>query len=360
MARAPITDPVFHRTARLEQFAAALFSSAGMDEEKAQTLGRFLVLTDAMGRRTHGLAMACLYLADIQKGGMKLSGEPQVIKDNGISAVWDGDYLPGLWLVNKAMEQAIPRASQYGLAAVAIRKSHHIGCLAALVKQAADRGLVAQISNSDPAGARVAPYGGTEALFTPNPFAMGYPGDEHPVLIDICASITTTSMTRQKFAAGEQFEHPWLLDAQGSPTRDPAVLENQLPRGSLQLLGGQEYGHKGFGLALGIEALSQGLSGQGRRDAPQRWGGNVFLQVIDPEHFAGREAFNDQMNHLSQRCRANRPIDADRPVRMPGDQAARSIAQARSKGISYDLQTWGGLAEWALKLNVDIPSAERG
>ena len=29
-------------------------------------------------------------------------------------------------------------------------------------------------------------------------------------------------------------------------------------------LGGLEYGHKGFGLALGIEALSQGLSGSGR------------------------------------------------------------------------------------------------
>ncbi len=77
-------------------------------------------------------------------------------------------------------------------------------------------------------------------------------------------------MTRQKVAAGEQFEHPWLLDAQGNPTRDPRVLEHTTPRGSLQLLGGQEYGHKGFGLALMIEALSQGLAGprpQGRAEA---------------------------------------------------------------------------------------------
>jgi len=165
---------------------------------------------------------------------------------------------------------------------------------------------VALIANSDPAGQRVAPYGGTEALFTPNPFAVGYPGAEHPVLVDICASITTTSMTRQKFAAGEPFEHPWLLDAQGRPTRDPAVLEHTEPRGSLQLLGGQEYGHKGFGLALMIEALSQGLAGHGSKDAPKRWGGNVFLQVIDPEAFAGGEAFVEQTDHLSQRCRANR------------------------------------------------------
>lgn len=355
MTSQAVADAGFYSTARLEQFAADLFSAVGMDADKAQTLGRLLVLTDAMGRRTHGLAMASLYLADIEKGGMMLTGEPEVVKDNGVSAVWDGRYLPGLWLVNKAIEQAMSRAAQYGLAAIAIRKSHHIGCLAALVKQAADRGFVAQIFNSDPAGARVAPYGGTEALFTPNPFAMGYPGDQHPVLVDICASITTTSMTRQKFATGEQFEHPWLLDAQGSPTRDPAVLENSTPRGSIQLLGGQEYGHKGFGLALGIEALSQGLSGHGRKDGPKRWGGNVFLQVIDPECFAGREAFTDQMNHLSQRCRENRPIHADSPVRVPGDQAARSVASAQKKGISYDHQPWRDLSQWASKLKVDVP-----
>lgn len=184
-----------------------------------------------------------------------------------------------------------------------------------------------------------------QALLTPNPLAMGYPAGGHPVLVDICASITTTSMTRQKFAAGEQFEHPWLLDAQGTPTRDPAVLEHTEPRGALQLLGGQEYGHKGFGLSLIIEALSQGLAGHGRKEAPRRWGGNVFVQVIAPELFAGRDAFNEQMEHLSQSCRANRPIHAGQPLRMPGDQAARGLAEARERGIVYDEPTWQLLTE---------------
>lgn len=345
-----------HSIPQLEAFAQALFTTAGMDAEKASTVARLLVLTDAMGRRTHGLAMAPLYLADIQKGTLSTTGQPEVVKDNGITAVWDGAYLPGLWLVNQALETAMPRAAQHGMAAIAIRRSHHIGCLAALVQQAADRGFVAQIANSDPAGQRVAPYGGTEAVFTPNPMAFGYPGADHPVLVDMCASITTTSMTRQKHARGELFEHPWLLDAQGTPTRDPAVLEHTTPRGSLQLLGGQEYGHKGFGLALMIEALSQGLSGHGRKDSPQRWGGNVFVQVIDPDLFAGRDAFADQMDHLAERCRSNRPIRADQPVRLPGDQAARGVAQARQHGIAYPSDTWQGLTAWAERLHVALPA----
>lgn len=345
---------------RLSEFASSLFKSTGMDADKADTVARLLILTDMMGRRTHGLALAPLYLAEIDKGGMAVTGQPEVIKDTGATIVWDGGYLPGLWLVNQAIELALPRAAESGVVTIAIRKAHHIGCLAALAKQAADRGFVAIIANSDPAGKRVAPYGGVEPLFTPNPYAVGYPGAEHPVLVDICASITTVSMTRQKFAAGEMFEQPWLLDAQGAPTRDPAVLENQQPPGSIQLIGGQEYGHKGFGLALMIEALSQGLSGHGRRDAPERWGGNVFLQVLDPEFFAGREAFSRQMDHLSARSRANKPIRADQPVRIPGDQAARNISAARRDGIAYDEATWATVTEWARRLQVAVPMSGDG
>lgn len=344
-----------YATAALQVFAAALYRAAGMDGEKAAAVARLQVLTDAMGRATHGLAMAPLYLSELAKGTMTATGEPVVVHARGVTAVWDGHYLPGLWLVERALHQGMALAADQGMAAVAIRRSHHIGCLAALVKQAADQGFIAQIHNSDPAGQRVAPFGGTEALFTPNPTAIGYPGPDHPVLVDTCASITTTSMTRQKFAEGQLFDQPWLLDAEGQPTRDPAVLEHREPRGSLQLVGGQDHGHKGFGMALMIEALSQGLSGHGRKDAPGRWGGNVFVQVIDPQAFAGRDAFLEQTGFLAERCRANRPIDPARPVRLPGDQAAAGIALAARDGVHYPDLTWNALIRWAEKLGVPLP-----
>jgi LDH2 family malate/lactate/ureidoglycolate dehydrogenase len=337
-------------------FALKLLAAAGMDVDKATTVAELLILTDCLGRRTHGLAMALNYVADIEKGNLQLTGEPEVIKDHGATVLWDGGYLPGLWLVKKAIDMAIPRAATFGVVTVVIRRSHHIGCLAALTKLAADNGLIAIIANSDPSGKRVAPYGGTEALFTPNPYAIGYPGPEHPVLIDMCASITTTSMTRDKYLAGEQFEFPWLLDSKGIPTCDPAVLENSDPRGSLQLLGGQEYGHKGFGMALMVEALSQGLAGYGRKNEPKRWGGNVFLQLINPEFFAGAEAFVEQTDFLSKKSRENRPIFVERPVRVPGDQAAKNLRYAEQVGIEYDDRTWQALVKVAAKYEVAMPS----
>jgi LDH2 family malate/lactate/ureidoglycolate dehydrogenase len=342
----------------LERFAERLYVAAGVDADKASVVARLQVLTDAMGRRTHGVAMAPLYLAELGKGTMRASGDVTLVSDNGIVAVWDGEYLPGLWVVDKAIAEGIPRARQHGIAAYAIRRSHHIGCLAALSKRAADEGMVAMVVNSDPAGKRVAPYGGTEPLLTPNPFALAYPGGHHPVLIDTCASITTTSMTRQKYAEGRQFEHPWLIDADGNPTRDPAVLENTEPPGSLLPIGGLEYGHKGFGLGLMVEALSQGLSGQGRSDPPTQWTGSTYLQVMDPERFAGLDRFTHEMDYLSDTCRTSRPIDPKTPVRIPGDAAARGIAESAAKGIEVDEATMKAIAPWAEKLKIAMPWTE--
>jgi LDH2 family malate/lactate/ureidoglycolate dehydrogenase len=341
----------------LTRFASDLLAAARLESKKAQTVARLLVETDMLGRHTHGLALCPLYIEQLENGLMTPSGEPECLRDNGAVMVWDGNYLPGLWLVQQALGMALERVATHGVVTFAIRRSHHIACLATLVKQATDRGCVAILATSDPAFGFVAPYGGREPLLTPNPFAIGYPGTRAPVLVDICASITTVSMAREKAAAGQAFEHPWLLDAEGRPTRDPRVLEQTEPRGSLLLLGGLEYGHKGFGLALMVEALTQGLSGLGRKDTEKRWGGNVFLQILDPDAFAGRDAFLEQMDHLAACCHANTPLREGVPVRMPGEQAERNMAAAREQGVPLAEQTVQRLAAAAERFGLVMPPA---
>lgn len=338
------------------RFGSDLLSAAGMVRPQADITSRLLVLADMMGRRTHGLSLLPLYIDQLEQKLMTPGGEPEVIRDTGATVVWDGRYLSGLWLTDKALNLAFERVKTYGTVSVAIRCSHHIACLAALTKQATDRGLIAIITNSDPAGKIVAPYGGVEPVLTPDPLAIGYPGRKYPVLIDICASITTLSMVRRHVAEGTHFEQPWLLDADGVPTTDPRVIEQGDPRGSIMPLGGFDYGHKGFALALMVEALSQGLSGHGRRENPKRWGGNTFLQVMDPEAFAGKEAFLDEMDYTAEQCRNSRPIREDVPVRLPGEQAARNIARAEREGIFWDRLTWEKLSSCADRLKVRIPS----
>ena len=337
----------------LSKLASDLFIAAGMDADKSGCVADLLLLTDMMGRHTHGLAQCGAYLDELVGGRMTATGVPETIRDTGSTAVWDGNYLPGLWLMQRALSLGFERLAAHGVFTLSMRRSHHIGCLAALAKQATDRGFYAMIASSGPHTKAVAPFGGKQGLFSPNPFAFAFPTTEFPVLVDTCASITTVSMTREKTAAGEQFEHAWLIDSHGRPSRDPSVVERQQDRGSLMLLGGMESGHKGFGLALMVEALTQGLSGFGRRDEPKRWGASVYLQLIDPAAFAGSAASIDQMDFLVEQCHANSPIDPTRPVRLPGEQATRNVTAHRRDGVPVSPETVAALRAWATRLQID-------
>lgn len=345
--------PPRHDPRELAALAARLFSAAGMDADKAASVADLLLLTDMMGRATHGLAQCPAYLGELVNGRMTGDGEPETVRDTGATLVWDGGYRPGLWLMRRALELGFERLPEHGVFSFAMRRSHHIGCLAAIAKQATDRGYYAMIASSGPHTKVVAPFGGKEGLFSPNPFAFAFPTSHFPVLVDTCASLTTVSMTRQKAAADELFDHAWLLDEHGKPTRDASVMERSQDRGSLMLLGGEEAGHKGFGLALMVEALTQGLAGFGRRDAPTRWGANVWLQLIDPSAFAGSGDALAQMDFFVDRCHANAPVDPARPVRLPGEQAARNIAKHEREGVALTANTAAALREWAQRLGVE-------
>jgi L-lactate dehydrogenase len=54
-----------------------LFNSTGLDADKAKSVAANLVLTDMMGRATHGLAQCGAYLDQIVNGNMTKSGAPQ-------------------------------------------------------------------------------------------------------------------------------------------------------------------------------------------------------------------------------------------------------------------------------------------
>ncbi|TBW35106.1 Ldh family oxidoreductase [Siculibacillus lacustris] len=340
-----------HPYADLVAHAAHLLAAAGLDGDKPTVVAERLVRADAMGHTTHGLALLPAYLRDIGSGAMTRSGEPAIVVDRPAAVVWDGRRLPGVWLTARAVDLAVARARDYGTCTVVIRRSHHIAALAAYLTAATDAGMMVVVASSDPAAAHVAPYGGKRALFTPDPVAIGIPTEGDPILIDISASITTAGLAARLTTAGRPLPGVWALDGEGRPTDAADVLSTD-PRGSLLPIGGIDHGHKGYGLALWIEALTQGLSGWGRADGEAGWGGAVFVQVFDPELFAGGPAFRRQTEWLAENCRANPPIDPEKPVRLPGSKAAAGVARAQAEGLELFPGILEALVPWAERLGV--------
>ena len=343
--------------ASLIVFAKQLFLKAGLDHEKADVIAQRLVDADLMGHSTHGLQLAPMYLKDAVEGRMTIEGQPTTLTDKSSVVVLDGHRLPGLWLTDCAVDKAIERARMFGVGTVTMRQCHHIGCLATYLPKATEAGCMIIIASSDPAVATVAPFGGKAPLFTPNPIAIGIPTNGDPVLIDISASITTNGMCARLDAAGKPLPGDWVLDAEGHASNDPGVVTAD-PPGTILPLGGIEYGHKGFGLALMIEAMTQGLSGFGRADRPEHWGASVFVQAYDIEAFGGRDAFTRQTSYLADACRANPPRPGVDHIRVPGDNAMRRKRTALSEGVELHAGILENLRPIAGELGVSLPKPQ--
>ena len=324
-----------HQPAALIDLAARLLAAAGIEADRARLIGELLVEADLMGHTTHGLALLPGYLDELAAGTMTKAGEPEVVRDTGPCLTWDGRRLPGVWLTAQAIDTAIPRARQYGTATVVIRRSHHIACLGAFLTRATDQGLMILLASSDPSVASVAPFGGTTPVFTPDPIAVGIPTDGRP-----------DPDRHQRLDHHQRHERPparrgpplpacLAARRRRQPDRRPAACCSPSPPGTILPSGGLDHGHKGYALALMVEALTMGLGGFGRAEPAEGWGASVFVQVLDPDAFAGGDALpppdrldRRRLPRLARRGPASSGCAC--PARRPSPAAPRPWPKASS------------------------------
>ena len=346
-------NAAYNHTA-LRDFAQDLLIRAGLAADRAAIVADILLEGDLLGHTTHGLALLPGYLGEIESGRMRVEGDPDTITDRGATVLWDGRRLPGPFLTVRAIDLAMGRAVIHGTATVVIRRSHHIACLAAYLQRVTERGLVLLLMSSDPNVASVAPFGGRRALFTPNPIAAGFPTGGEPVLMDISASTTTNGLTNRLKAEGRQLDQPWLLDADGAATTDPAALFTD-PPGTIQPLGGLDSGHKGYALGLLVEALTSALGGFGRADPAEGWGAAVFVQVIDPTAFGGHDAFIRETGWVADAARATPPRPGQTEVRLPGARGLQRRREQIADGVTLYPSIMPALMPWAERFGMAPP-----
>ena len=350
------TDPGGRKfdAANLQRFGQLLLTSSGLAKDRARDVAEVLLEGDLLGHTTHGFALLPAYLKAIQEGTMERAGEPGVVADHGSSLTWDGRYLPGPWLVRRAIALARTRLVEYPAVTVSIRRSHHIACLQAYLRPVAEAGLFIWLCCSDPASRTVTPHGGVAPRFSPNPLAAGIPTDGDPILIDISTSSTSNGLCNRLAAAGERLPGSWLIDHDGNPTDDPRVLDGR-EGGAILPLGGMDLGYKGFALALLVEALTNALSGHGRAAGESRWGASVFLQILDPERFGGRASFLREMSFFARSCQET-PVPLGKPpVRLPGQAALSRRKEQLANGVTLHPTILPALVPWATTLGVPLP-----
>jgi LDH2 family malate/lactate/ureidoglycolate dehydrogenase len=118
------------------------------------------------------------------------------------------------------------------------------------------------------------------------------------------------------------------------------------PNGTLAPLGGQEAGHKGYGLALMVHILCGVLGG-----SYPGAGGN-FLGVLEIEAFGDRASYDLSMKTLVADIKAvPRKASVDE-IYLPGEHSARYVDHHRREGLTFPASQWAELTELARTLGV--------
>ena len=310
----------------LAKVKAALIA-CGTAENNAAAVALALVGAEADGLKGHGLSRVPSYAAQVRAGKVVGDALPAVTRPRPALVAVDaahGFAYPAL----EAAVAALPDVARaQGVAAAAIRRSHHCGAAGRPVEALTQQGLVAILFANTPAA--MAPWGGSRAVFGTNPiaFACPLPGQE-PIVVDLSLSRVARGNILAAKQRGESIPEGWAMDAEGKPTTDPdaALWGTMAPLGDA----------KGIALALMVELLAAGLTGarfaaeassflDAKGDAP---GTGQLILALDAGAFAA--------NAIARFGALAASIEAQEGARLPGMRRLALRRKAEREGIAVD------------------------
>lgn len=314
--------------------AVRALTRAGMTAENARITADHLVDAALCGHEFSSLPRV-IALAEA------ITGRPpvkpvRVIRENHCSALLDGGDNVAYVTSIHAIDKAIEIARNNGVAVVCANNTWFSGRLAYYVERAARQGFVALHTTNTTA--RVAPHGGVDRLLGTNPFAIAFPSDGDPLIIDIGTSQTTWGDVVLAQAKGVPLPQGLAVDTAGSPTTDP----QQALDGAILPWGGA----RGGGLALAVQLLGILAGSELVIDDISNYG--LFFVVFDPKLFMPSDQFPARVSAFRHIVESNRPTPGASSVRVPGDRSQQLRRANTAMGvISLDDKVHARLLELA-------------
>jgi LDH2 family malate/lactate/ureidoglycolate dehydrogenase len=318
-----------------------IFERCGMTHPDAAFLAQSLVTADVRGVHSHGVLRVPEYVEKLTNKGVDPRGRPTVARSRGAALVVDGGNAMGQIACKFAMERAIERAHELGLAAAAIRGSNHCGALFPFAMMALPHDMIGLMTTN--ALPTMAPWGGRDKILGINPLAVAIPSSkEPPIVFDAAFSGSSHGKIRVYQQKGIPIPSNWAFDSEGQPTTDPAAAI----AGLLQPIGE----HKGVALAIVAGVLSSMLSGAAfgtelgnMIDGPRSGMDGQFALVLDVSAFEDPQLFKTRVDGLVRQIRESRPGAGYDRCYAPGELEYLTEQRYRAEGIPLTAQTIAGL-----------------
>ena len=343
---------------RLRAFARRVLETVGVPGAEAALFADCLVDADCRGVHSHGLMRLPVYVARIQGGAMAAKTVLRTVSESSGTLLLDGGNGPGHVACAWAMDLAVARARATGVAVVAINNSNHNGTQAAYAMRALPADMIGLCATLG--GNVMAPWGGVTPLLGNNPFGLAAPtAEEPPFVLDMACSVAARGWIMLAEKRGEPIPAGWAIDAQGSPTQDPATVL----AGTVLSIGG----HKGYGLSMLVAILTGVLTGaavgaagflgrdfKSATDRPQDCG--HLLAALDVARFMPAPAFKSRLDRFIRDMRASDRAPGVERIYVPGEIEHAHAVEAARLGVPVEAAVLKDLEALGRRLGVEWQS----
>lgn len=331
----------------MRTFMALAFKAAGVPESDAEICADVLIESDKRGIDSHGVGrFKPIYIDRIEAGIQNPVTHFEIVRETKTTAVVDGHDGMGHVIGVKAMQLAIQKAKEYGMAMVAVRNSTHYGIAGYYPIMAAKENMLCFTgTNARPS---IAPTFGTENMLGTNPLTIGFPTDEEfPFVIDCATSITQRGKIEHYARIKKQMPAGWVIDKAGNPVLDPDTALNGFATGDCALaplggIGEELAGYKGYGYATVVEVLSaalqggtflKALSGIGQNGEKTPYHLGHFFLAADIAAFTEPEAFKKTAGDILRQLRASRKAEGHERIYTAGEKEYLAYLERSKTGI---------------------------
>lgn len=351
-----------HSADALRQTGQRLLQAAGSSEHEAHTVAHNLVLANLCGHDSHGIGMLPRYLDAVLEGALLPNTGVRTALDLGTLLALDGQRGYGQVVGEQAMRMAIERAKTHGSCITSLANAHHLGRIGHWAEMAVAEGLVSLHFVNVLAQPVVAPHHGADGRFGTNPCCIGVPlAGREPFVLDFATSRVAQGKMRVAHNEGRTVPPGYLIDPQGQPSCDPAVVVVPQPPGPTGNLFGalMTFGeHKGYGMAVACELLGGALSGggtwHGSHSGTRAVYNGMLSVLIDPVRLGTQAGFNREALAFVDWLRASPPAPGSAGVLTAGEPERICRAERERGGIGVDAQTWAELQRAAERLQVPL------
>lgn len=334
---------------QLKTFCEDAFFGFGFTREEAEQITDVLLLADLYGIASHGTQRLVRYHKAIEKGSVRVDARPEVVFETPVSAVIDGHSGMGQIISAYAMNMAIDKAKQSGMAFVTVRNSNHFGIAGYYTKMAVDAGLMGICTTNSQS--IMVHTGSCQPILGSNPIAFAMPADPIPFWFDAATTVVPRGKLEVYHKADKALSDGWCVGADGNVSTDACevleCIDGKEHVGGILPVGGAstEFGsHKGYGFSMMCELFSSITSSGATSNHHVRGKGvgagtcHSFI-AIDPKIFGDAEEIKAHLSTFLQELRDAKRADENVPILTHGEKEAASYKEKMENGIDVDIST---------------------